>query len=489
MRRLLITCGDLVRVARPVESQRQFARHASAAVDYSRAAPTDVASIEPMVNSLRGHFQAGLTQPLEFRRDQIEAIKRLVAENKDVLAEADRRDSGKHPAFSNRILGGCVHSCDVALDNLEAWATPQSLPSVGQNACQVRFIPRGVALVIGTWNFPNPLVWKPLISAIAAGNPVVLKLSEVCEASSRVMGDLATSYLDPRCVQVVQGDTNDLALVNDEILRQRYDVMFYTGNTKRGKGVMRAAAEHLAPCILELGGKNPVIVSADANIPVAARKIIDGRLSNAGQFCVAPDYVLCDRSVQKQLQDAMKTAIVSFFTENPQTCNSYGRIVNGGHVERLGELLKSDHGGKIIIGGNVDVADRYVAPTIVVDPKLDSDLVEEEMFGPILTVLGVENVDQAIAHVNARPSPLALYVFSTTQDTVDHVINSTQSGGACANDVIQQMQNEVLPFGGFGASGHGSYHGFYGFRAFSHEKAVMLVDAKDTGGSRFPPFE
>ena len=445
---------------------------------------TPLKSIAPLVEGLRASFASGCMRPLAARKQQLGRLKSLVADNKDALAAAVQQDLARHPAFTAKILGGCVASCQYAIDNVDAWAAPRPLDSIGERQCELRYAARGAVLVVGTWNFPNPLVIKPLASALAAGCCVLVKLSEVCEHTSALLGRLLEAYLDPRVVRCVRGGVPQAT----EVLRQKFDTIFYTGNTQVGRVVMRAAAEHLCPCVLELGGKNPVLVGHDANVEVAARKIVDGRLKNAGQFCVAPDYVLADAKVKDALVEAMAKAIVDFFGDDPKQSPSYSRIVNQRHTRRIAALLDDAHAGRVAAGGQYDIGACYVAPTVVVDPSPSSRMMTAEIFGPILPVLAVPDMDAAVAFVNARARPLALYVFSGTAETARGVVDATHSGGSCVNDVIIHMLNEVLPFGGCGESGMGSYHGIFGFKAFSHEKAVMSVAASDDGGVRFPPY-
>eukprot|EP00658_Telonema_sp_P-2_P034952 TRINITY_DN2547_c0_g1_i1.p1 TRINITY_DN2547_c0_g1~~TRINITY_DN2547_c0_g1_i1.p1 ORF type:complete len:495 (+),score=108.88 TRINITY_DN2547_c0_g1_i1:84-1568(+) len=456
---------------------------------YKRQEYTPLERIAPAVEHLRQWYAQGETRSLAYRRDQLSQLRRLIAENTDRLAEAVRLDMGRHPSFTKQVIGGCVASCDDCLENLEDWAATRTTrsagPPAGENVCQVRWIPRGTVLIVGTWNFPNPLVWKPLASALAAGNTVLVKLNEVCEHTSRLMASLIGSYMDPKAVTAIQGGVE----VATEVLRQRFDLIFYTGNTGVGRVVMRAAAEHLTPCVLELGGKNPVVVAADADLNIAARKIVDGRFKNTGQFCVAPDYVLCEEEVCDALVLEMKRAVTEFFGPDPKGCNSYGRIINERHTSRVVSLLQEHHGGEVVTGGDYDVEECYVGPTIVRGPRPGSRLMQEEIFGPILVVQPISDITAAIKHINSQERSLALYVFSDSEVTVDQVIDSTCSGGACANDVIIHMLNDVLPFGGCGHSGFGSYHGEWGFKAFSHEKGVMLISATDEGGTRFPPYE
>eukprot|EP01010_Urceolus_cornutus_P003597 NODE_512_length_1587_cov_153.259428_g390_i0.p1 GENE.NODE_512_length_1587_cov_153.259428_g390_i0~~NODE_512_length_1587_cov_153.259428_g390_i0.p1 ORF type:complete len:480 (+),score=135.01 NODE_512_length_1587_cov_153.259428_g390_i0:78-1442(+) len=452
-----------------------------ASLEETYTSPDHVPSV---VAGLRATFISGFTLPLAFRKAQLTALLHLMSENVEVLAEAVKADLGRHPKHSRQIIAGCVASTQLCIDKLDEWAAPQALPPAGGNQCTVRSCPRGVVLIIGTWNFPNPLVWKPLASALAAGNTVLVKLSELSANTSRVMAGLITKYMDPRCVQVVQGG---VPLIT-EVLQQKFDLIFFTGNSRVGRVVLRAASEHLTPCVLEMGGKNPVVVAEDANIPVAARKIVDGRFKNAGQFCVAPDYVLCTAKVKDALLKEMKAAVEEFFSASPSNSESFARLISTQHCQRVASLLDDAHGGTLLTGGAYDVAARYVAPTIVVDPIPTSKMMQEEIFGPVLPVLTVADIPEALRFVNERPEPLALYVFSANSATVDTVIASTRSGGACANDVIIHMLNEVLPFGGLGESGMGSYHGTYGFRAFSHEKGVLVVDSEHSGTERFPPY-
>ena len=446
------------------------------------ATPLD--AIAGLVAGLRASHAARVMGDLSARRAQLGRLKAMVAENKDALAAAVQRDLARHPAFTAKILGGCMASCQHAIDNLDAWAAPRRLEDIGDKRCELRYVARGTVLIVGTWNFPNPLVIKPLASALAAGCCVLVKLSEVCEHTSALLGRLLGAYLDPRVVRTVAGGVPQAT----EVLRQKFDTIFYTGNTQVGRVVMRAAAEHLCPCILELGGKNPVLVAHDANVETAARKIVDGRLKNAGQFCVAPDYVLADAKIKDALVAAMAKAIVDFFGDDPKQSPSYSRIVNQRHTRRIAALLDDAHAGRVAAGGHYDVGACYVAPTVVVDPSPSSKMMTAEIFGPVLPVLAVPDMDAAVAFVNARARPLALYVFSGDADAARAAVDATHSGGSCVNDVIIHMLNEVLPFGGCGESGMGSYHGIFGFKAFSHEKAVMSVAASDDGGPRFPPY-
>eukprot|EP00941_MAST-03F_sp_MAST-3F-sp1_P001104 g1104.t1 len=476
----ILTVGTVATVAGALFALSRYYNKASHRDGEEEDFYTSVDEIPGLVRKVRRTASSGLLVPLEFRKEQLLKLIALVKENRSALCDAVKKDLSRHPAFTNKVLDGCLGAFSVAINKLEAWSAPER---VSENK-EVRYVPRGMVLVIGTWNFPNPLALKPLAAAIAAGNTVILKMSEVAPTIGKLLGNLIEKYCDSRVVRVVQGGVPQATA----LLKENFDLIFYTGNTGVGKIVMKAAARHLTPCVLELGGKNPVVVARDANLYNAARKIIDGRLKNAGQFCVAPDYVICEESVKKELVNEMCKAVEEFFTKDPKTCDSYSRIVNKRHTKRLVKMLTENHGGKIVKGGMWDVSDCYIAPTIVVDPSKNSSLLTEEIFGPILPVISVSSIANAMELICSKPRSLALYVFTSTQSIADRVVNGTKSGGACVNDVIVHMLNEQLPFGGNGESGHGSYHGIYGFRTFSHQKSVMSISAEDLPLNRFPPF-
>jgi len=349
----------------------------------------------------------------------------------------------------------------------------------------VRREPKGTALVIGTWNFPIPLVFKPLVSAIAAGCPTVVKLCEVCVETSKVMQELIGRYCDPRYVRIVLGGVPQATA----LLALKFGVIFYTGNTTVGKIVCRAAAEHLTPVILELGGKNPIFVTSKCDWRKAMSKILDNKFLNAGQFCVSPDYVLLDEGIDLEEFRAHVTAVLTeYFTEDPKASPRYGRIVSARHHERVLGMLQEEHGGEVVAGNGTapDASELYIPPTVVLNPTPGCQLAEDELFGPILVVMQKPSTAAMIQHVNDRarrqPSaaghPLALYIFSDDEAEVQGIMNGTRSGGCCINDCIVHMLNEDIPFGGFGNSGYGNYHGLWGFMAFSHERAVLQMDGQ-----------
>jgi aldehyde dehydrogenase (NAD+) len=343
----------------------------------------------------------------------------------------------------------------------------------------------GVVLIIAPWNYPVQLLLSPLVPALAAGNTVVLKPSEVATATARLMAEIIPRYLDTRVVTVVTGGVDETT----ELLAETFDHIFYTGNGTVGRIVMRAAAEHLTPVTLELGGKSPAIVAADADIEVAARRIAWGKFLNAGQTCVAPDYVLVDASVKDELTAALLRAVHDFYGDDPQSCPDYGRIVNHHHWDRLTALLDGGGFESTICGGPGDRESRFLPPTVLSGVEPTAALMSEEIFGPILPVLSVAGLDQAITFVNERDKPLALYVFSSSDATIDRVIAETAAGGVCVNHAVLHVGISELPFGGVGASGTGAYHGKAGFDTFSHGKSVLRKPTKPDLAIMYPPYK
>jgi len=312
-----------------------------------------------------------------------------------------------------------------------------------------------------------------IVAAVAAGNAVVLKPSELATACEALLARLIPTYLDVECVAVVTGGIP----VATALLQQRWDTIMYTGNTSVGKIVMAAAAKYLTPCILELGGKNPAIVDSTANLDAAASRIMRGRCLNSGQTCIAPDIVYVEESVEQALLEKLCASGKAMFGENPKASPHYGRIVNKHHWKRVSALMEGGAGGKIVWGGECDEGDLYVSPTVIASPKPDSRIMREEVFGPILSVVGVKGIEEAVGAVNAGEKPLALYVFSTNSTNIKRILTSTSSGGAMVNDTIVHFGAITLPFGGVGESGMGAYHGKAGFDALSHKKPVMHANS------------
>jgi aldehyde dehydrogenase (NAD+) len=448
---------------------------------------TTVHDASSTVASLRGAFEGGLTRPLAWRKEQLLAIKRLVTDGEEELVAAMREDLGK-PAVEARLtdLSFVAAEVDVMLRHLDSWARPERVGvplTLQPGTATIVREPLGVALVIAPWNYPVQLLLVPMAAAIAAGNCVVGKPSEISARTSEALVRLARRHLDTRAIALVEGGPEE----TQALLEQRFDTIFYTGNGRVGRIVMEAAAKNLTPVTLELGGKSPAIVDADADIDVAAKRIAWGKFLNAGQTCVAPDYVLVDEKVEGPLVDALRRTVDSFYGGNPKASDDYARIVSDRHFERLAGLLAATS-GNVVLGGDQDKTERYLAPTVVTGVPPDDPLMDDEIFGPILPVLSVGDVDEAVKHVSSRPKPLALYVFSSSKDTVDRVVAGTSSGSVGVNLTVQQVAVPNLPFGGVGASGMGSYHGRQGFETFSHRRAVLSKPTRLDPPVLYPPY-
>ena len=441
-----------------------------------------------VVDNLRANFDAGLTRPLSWRRSQLRQLIRLLQEGEDELLGALRADVGK-PATEAWMseLALTVAELEFMIDHLADWAEPEKakLPLwVRPGRGYVRREPLGVALVIAPWNYPVELVVLPMAAALAAGNCVVGKPSELAPITSETLASLVPRFLDERAVAIVEGGVPETT----ELLSRRWDHIFYTGNARVARVVMEAAARHLTPVTLELGGKSPTIVCRDANLDVAARRIAWGKFFNAGQTCIAPDHVLVDEAVHDELVAKVTAATRSFYGSDPRRSPDYARIVNDAHFNRLVELLDGGGYKEVVLGGDRDEASLYLGPTVVDGIEDDAPAMGQEIFGPILPIRAVADVDAAIAHVTAGDKPLALYAFTESKATAEHIVERTSSGGVVINHVLLQFGVPGLPFGGVGASGTGSYHGRAGFETFSHRKAVLVKPTRPDPPITYPPI-
>jgi aldehyde dehydrogenase (NAD+) len=440
-----------------------------------------------LIGGLRSVFESGRTRSVEWRREQLRGLVRFLAEQEGELTAALRTDLGKPPfeAFGTDIGVVRMHIRSLA-KGVEKWSKPTRVfPGVLSLPGTAKIIPEplGVALVIAPWNYPVQLLLEPMAAALAAGNCVVAKPSELAPATAAVIARHLHRYVDDDAIAVVEGGVPETTA----LLENRFDHVFFTGSTAVGRVVMTAAAKHLTPVTLELGGKSPTIVAADADLAVAARRIAWAKFLNAGQTCIAPDYILAEASVRDELVDRIGAAITEFYGSDPSSVEDYGRIVNERHHERLTGLV-ADSGGRVACGGEADVSTRYLAPTIVVDPDVGSGLMQEEIFGPVLPVLAVDSIEDAIAFVNDRPKPLALYIYSRSAEIADRVLSRTSSGGACVNHSVVHILPETLPFGGVGPSGMGAYHGKAGFDVFSHHKSVVRKPTFPDPKMLYPPY-
>lgn len=437
------------------------------------------------IAELRRVFNAGLTRPLEWRQRQLRQLRAMLTEQQDVLLGALHKDLRKsHFEGELTELNFVVGEIDMTLKQLHRWMKPRkvALPLAQQpGSGWVQPEPLGVALIIGPWNYPVNLTMAPLVGALAAGNCVALKPSEVAPATAEVLADLIPRYLDSDAVQVFQGGPAETGA----LLAQRFDHIFFTGGETVGRIVMRAAAEHLTPVVLELGGKSPCIVDQNTDLDLAARRIVWGKYLNCGQTCIAPDYLLVHRAIRAQLVQRMVHYIGLFFGDDPARSPDYGRIINARHHRRLVGLM-GEH--PVAAGGTHDEADLYIAPTILEDVPHDAPVMREEIFGPLMPVLEINAIEDAIAFINERPKPLALYLFSAERATQEEVLARTSSGGVCVNDTIMHIGVPNLPFGGVGASGMGAYHGRASFDVFSHHKAILSRSTRVDPALRYPPY-
>ncbi|MFJ2669857.1 aldehyde dehydrogenase family protein [Streptomyces sp. NPDC088551] len=422
------------------------------------------------VARLRATFATGRSKPLSWRLGQLDALRRLLTERTDELQAALLADLGKNPAEAYRAeIGFTLNELDHTVAHLEEWLRPRpaAVPDVFLPAgARVVRDPLGVVLIIGPWNYPVQLVLAPLVGALASGNTVVIKPSELAPASSAALAELVPRYLDNEAVAVVEGAVPETTA----LLEQRFDHIFYTGSGQVGRIVMTAAARHLTPVTLELGGKSPAVVEPGADLEVTAQRIARGKFANAGQTCVAPDYILAIGETATELEPRLTAAVRSMYGDDPAGNPKYGKIVNERNFDRLIPFLGD---GRVVLGGGSDRAARHIDPTVLADVPPDAPVMREEIFGPVLPIIPVPDLDAAIAFINDRDKPLALYGFTESEETKRRLTEETSSGALTFGLPVSHLAMPELPFGGVGASGMGRYHGEYSIDTFSHAKAVV----------------
>lgn len=436
----------------------------------SNSGPGEALDAAALTAGLRTYFCSDTTADPGWRRQQLRQLRKMLSDNESRWLQSLREDLHKAPQEGFVTEVSVLYAdIDHCLKHLKKWIAPRRVPTpiIAQPASSYMLPePLGVVLIIGAWNYPLQLLLAPLVPAIAAGNCAVLKPSELAPATSALVAELLPQYLDSNAFACVQGAVPETTA----LLEQRWDHILYTGGGRVGKIVMTAAARHLTPVTLELGGKSPCIVADDADMEIAARRIAWGKFTNAGQTCIAPDYLLCTRATAERLLPAIDQAVREMFGEDPRQSQDYGRIVNSHHARRLANYLDD---GEVVSGGQVDIEERYVAPTLLRGVGAETPLMQEEIFGPLLPVMEVDDLRKAEDFVNGREKPLALYVFTRDRAIADRILARCSSGNVCVNDCMVFMVAQDLPFGGVGASGMGVYHGEHGFRTFSHFKAVM----------------
>ena len=432
----------------------------------------------------RNYFRSHATLSLDFRREMLQRLKTNILRFEKELCDALYLDLHKsyEEAYMTEI-SIVLGEIDNFLENLRRWAAPskKSTPlKMFPSRSMILTEPLGVALIMSPWNYPVQLVLNPLVGAIAAGCTAVVKPSPYVEHVAEVLERLIYETFDKEYITVVQGHRD----VNTELLKQRYDIIFFTGSPDLGRVVMRAAAENATPVILELGGKCPVIVDRSADVRLAAKRVAWGKTLNAGQTCIAPDYVLIHEDVKAEFVEEFRHALVELHGEDAQLSKHYVRMVSDKAFERVSGYLRE---GRVLVGGRVDASDRYIEPTLLDNVLLDSAVMTTEIFGPVLPVLTIKSIDEAIAFVNDREKPLALYVFAD-KSVGRKVLHHTSSGGACVNDVIMHIANEHLPFGGVGNSGMGRYHGRDSLYSFSHRRSVVVTPTWIDLPFRYMPY-
>lgn len=445
-----------------------------------------------MLNSetqnVRDFFQTQSTKDIKFRKKYLKALKKSIKKHESDILDALKSDLGKNKveAYATEV-GFVMKELSYIIKELKNWAKTKSVTTPMMQFPAKSFIkyePYGTVLIIGPFNYPFQLVMSPLIGALAAGNCAVVKPSEMTPQTSMVVQEILEEVFPSDYVKVVQGEKE----VTSQLLDERFDYIFFTGSTKVGQIVYEKASKHLTPVTLELGGKSPVIIDDTSNLKVAAERIAFGKFMNAGQTCVAPDYILIDNEIKMKFVEALQATIQEFYGAQIEQCEDFGRIVNDNHFNRLVNIIE-DSRQQVIYGGESNADELFVAPTIILDPKLSDSVMQQEIFGPILPIIGYDTFNEVYDIVEQYEKPLALYLFTEDSDQITAVFNRLSFGGGCVNDTILHLANPNLPFGGVGHSGIGSYHGKYSFELFSHEKSYITKSTKLESGLLFPPYK
>ncbi|XP_068172776.1 aldehyde dehydrogenase, dimeric NADP-preferring-like isoform X1 [Antennarius striatus] len=435
---------------------------------------------------VREAFLSGRTRPVQFRLQQLHALQRMITEKEAEICTALKQDINRSQYDTPLLeLIGIENEISLATEKLSQWAAPRPVEKNLLTISDEVYIqpePLGVVLIIGAWNYPWALTLQPLVGAIAAGNAAVVKPSELSECSSLLLRALLPRYLDQDLYPVVTGGASE----TQELLRLRFDHILYTGSSTVGKLVMEAAARHLTPVTLELGGKSPCYIDKSCDIRIACRRITWGKFTNCGQTCIAPDYILCEPSIQGRVVECIRQTLREFYGADPKSSPDYGRIINQRHFNRVLGLME---GYSPVVGGQSDASLCYIAPTVLKDVPPHSRLMQEEIFGPLLPIVTVSDMDDAISFINEREKPLALYIFCSDKKATRRMIEETTSGGVTVNDVMMHYTLNSLPFGGVGQSGMGRYHGKHTFDQLSHHKACLVrsLGMESVNLSRYPP--
>jgi aldehyde dehydrogenase (NAD+) len=441
-----------------------------------------------LLQAMRQYYNSGATRGYAFRKEQLQKLRKAVLQHETELHQALYTDLKKSPEEAwVTETGFLLSEINATLKHLKQWMQPKPVGTNLVNLPSKSYVmsePLGLVLIIGPWNYPLQLLFTPLVGAIAAGNCAVLKSSEFAPATSAVMKKIIAENFPPEYILFTEGD--GAAVVPAMMNNYRFDHVFFTGSTAVGKMIYQMAAAQLTPVTLELGGKSPCVVESDADTKVAARRIAITSFSNVGQMCVAPDYILVHESKKAALIEALKKSIASFYSHDPSTDYSYGKIINEKQFDRLVRYLQD---GKILYGGLYDRSKLYIQPTLLDEVSLDSPVMQDEIFGPILPIIGFSDAEEAKSIIARHPNPLAFYVFTGSKAKEKAWLQDVAFGGGCVNNASWHLTNHHLPFGGRGASGIGAYHGQNSFAVFSHQKAVMKTPTWFDPNIKYPPFK
>ena len=441
--------------------------------------------IKEILQKQETYFRSGKTEDVSFRIDRLKRLKEALGVNEKAIYEALEKDF-KKPAFETYVseIGIVLNEISFTIKHLPSWTKPEKVKTPITNFPSRSYIysePYGVVLIIGAWNYPLQLTLNPLVGALAAGNCAVLKPSEISSHTSNIIAKIIGGNFEEEYITVVEGGVE----INKALLNENFDYIFFTGSVQVGKIVMEAASKHLTPVTLELGGKSPAIVDEEADVDLAAKRIVSGKFLNAGQTCVAPDYVMVHKRIKNDLLNHLDKYIHKFYGKDPSQSPDFPRIINERHFERLSGYLDN---GTIITGGQTKEEEKYIAPTIIDNITWDDPLMREEIFGPLLPVVEFENLAEVIETVNQHPKPLSLYFFSENKKKQEMIIKEIRFGGGCINDTVAHFINHYLPFGGIGDSGLGSYHGKASFDTFSHKKSMLKKSTWLDIPLRYPPY-
>lgn len=440
-----------------------------------------------MLTDMKAYFHKGNTKDIKFRIEQLRNLKSIIIQHEEEIIEAHLRDLGRHPYETYAAeIGSVLNSIGYIIKHLRKWAKVKKVKTPIHQFGSKSYIqpePYGVVLVIGPFNYPFNLSIEPMIGAMAAGNCVVIKPSEQTPTVSKVIREMLTKNFEHNYIRVVEGEKE----VTSRLIHSPFDYIFFTGSVPVGKIVMEAASVNLTPVTLELGGKSPCIIDKSANIKVAAERIAWGKFFNAGQTCIAPDYLLIHQSIKDKFTEEFKNTISKFYGDNIEKSKDFSRIVNERHTNRLISIIEKDR-KKIIFGGNYNLKNKYIEPTVIDKVTWEDECMKDELFGPIMPMMSFNNINEVIGMINGRPKPLAIYTFSNDKSVQNKILTSTSSGGFCVNDTLSHFSTHYLPFGGVGNAGMGAYHGEESFKTFSHMKSILNKSTAVRMSLIFPPY-